>query len=226
VDAPAVLFDIDGTLVDSTYLHTLAWWRALDDAGNRRPMSVLHRLIGMGSPELLTEVLGHDDPTISERQGQHFQRLKGELTLLPGARELLARTKQAGAIVVLATSATERDVADLRRILDADHFVDHLVHEADVDEAKPSPDIFGVALDKAGVEPARALAVGDTRWDIEAAAKAGVGCVCVLTGGWSRNELLGAGAVATYADAAQMVDTFDDGPLAALANGRSAMGTR
>lgn len=214
--AGAVLFDVDGTLVDSTYLHALAWWRALDDAGQRRPMAVLHRLVGMGSPELLTAALGHDDPALSDAHGHHFQRLKGELTLLPGARDLLARVRSAGLTVVLATSSKQHDVADLLRIIGSGD-IDHVVHDADVAAAKPAGDIFGVAIEKAGVDPGRALAVGDTPWDVEAAAKVGCGCVGVRTGGWSRRELTDAGAVTVYDDPADLVIQFAESPLGELA---------
>lgn len=212
----AILFDVDGTLVDSTYLHALAWWRALDDAGQRRPMAVLHRLIGMGSSPLLQEAVGRDDPSLSDAHGRHYQRLKGELTALPGARDLLALTKKSRAAVVLATSAQPRDMGDLLRVLDADDLIDHVVQSGDVEEAKPAGDIFAAALDRAGCRAEEALAVGDTVWDVEAAGRAGVGCVCVLTGGNGRAELLEAGALGVYEDAADLVSRFEESPLGRL----------
>lgn len=212
----AILFDVDGTLVDTNYLHSLAWWRALDDAGERQPMASIHRLIGMGSSELLEELLGKDDQEITDSHSRHYQRLKGELTRLPGARELLERTKKEGATVVLATSAKEHDIDDLLRVLDSDDLIDHIVHSADVDKAKPAGDIFAAALDKAGCSPDQALAVGDTVWDVKAAAKVGVGCVCVLTGGNGRAELLDAGAVAVYPGAADIEADFAATPLGKL----------
>jgi HAD superfamily hydrolase (TIGR01509 family) len=212
----ALLFDVDGTLLDSNYLHALAWWRALDDAGERRPMAVLHKLIGMGSSRLLQEAVGRDDAALSESHGHHYQRLKGELTALPGARDLLARAKKAGAIVVLATSAKPRDLGDLLGVLDADDLIDHVIHSGDVEQAKPAGDIFAAALERAGCPPDQALAVGDTIWDVEAAGRAGVGCVCVLTGGNARGELLEAGALAVYDDAAALVNGFETSPLGQL----------
>lgn len=212
----AVLFDVDGTLVDSNYLHALAWWRALDDAGQRRPMAVLHRLIGMGSSRLLEEAVGRDDPALSDAHSHHYQRLKGELTALPGARDLLARAKKAGASVVLATSAKPHDLDDLRRVLGADDLIDHVVQSGDVEEAKPAGDIFAAALERAGCRPEEALAVGDTVWDVEAAARAGVRCVCVLTGGNAGSDLLEAGALAVYRDAAALAEGFEDSPLGQL----------
>lgn len=212
----AILFDVDGTLVDSNYLHTLAWWRALDDAGERRPMAVLHKLIGMGSSRLLEEAVGRDDAELSEAHSHHYQRLKGELTALPGARDLLARAKKAGATVVLATSAQPQDLGDLLRVLDADELIDHVIQSADVEEAKPAGDIFAAALERAGCRPDEAVALGDTVWDVEAAGRAGIGCVGVLTGGNGRAELMEAGALAVYADAAALVDGFEASPLGQL----------
>lgn len=215
----AILFDVDGTLVDSNYLHALAWWRALDDADERRPMAVLHKLIGMGSSRLLQEAVGRDDAALSEAHSHHYQRLKGELTALPGARDLLGRAREAGATVVLATSAKPHDLDDLLRVIDADDLIDHVVQSGDVEQAKPAGDIFAAALERAGCRPEEALAVGDTVWDVEAARRAGVGCVCVLTGGNARAELLEAGARAVYEDASALVDGFEASPLGQLLGG-------
>lgn len=216
---PAVLFDLDGTLLDTNYLHTLAWWRALEDAGQRRPMAALHRLVGMGSQELLTEVLGHDDAAIADAHGRHYQRLKGELTTLPGARELVAEVAGRGATVVVATSAKSRDLDDLLRVLDVGDQLDHVLHAADVPSAKPAGDLFARALEAARCPPERALAVGDTVWDVEAAGRVGVGVVAVLTGGNCRDELLRAGARAVYRDAAELVAELDRSPLGVLLAG-------
>lgn len=217
MSGPAVLFDVDGTLVDSTYLHALAWWRALDDAGHRTPMAVLHRLIGMGGSELLQKVRGHDDESLRRGHSRHYQRLKGDLTALPGARDLLRTTREHGATVVLATSAEPHDLDDLLRVLDAEDHIDEIVTAGDVEAAKPAGDIFSAALSKAGCQPSEALAVGDTAWDVMAAGRAGVACVAVLTGGWSRDELLSSGAVAVYADSRQLRERFEESPLGRLA---------
>jgi beta-phosphoglucomutase-like phosphatase (HAD superfamily) len=87
----AVFFDLDGTLLDTNYLHTLAWWRALEDAGQRRPMAELHRLIGMGGSELLTTLLGHDSPVISASHGHYFKEFHPLIVALPGAQELITQ---------------------------------------------------------------------------------------------------------------------------------------
>jgi HAD superfamily hydrolase (TIGR01509 family) len=213
---PAVLFDVDGTLVDTTYLHTLAWWRALEDAGIHVAMAAVQRLIGMGSSELLTELLGHDEPALSQAHGRHYQRLKGELRPLPGARELVKEASHRGATVVLTTSAEARDVDDLLRALDVGDAVSHIVHSADVERAKPAGDIFAAGLAAAQCAPEEAVAVGDTTWDVIAAAKVGVATVAVQTGGWSRAELLDAGAKAVYADPRELLSELHDSPIGRL----------
>lgn len=214
--APAVLFDVDGTLTDTTYLHTLAWWRALGDAGHEVAMAAVHHLVGMGSSELLTELIGHPDQALSEAHGHHYQRLKGEIRPLPGARDLVREVARRGATVVFATSAKERDVGDLLRALDVDDAVDDVVHAADVEAAKPAGDLFSVALEQARCPAEGALVVGDTGWDVVAAAKVGLATVAVQTGGHGRAELLEAGAVAVFKDPAELVAELDHSPLGRL----------
>lgn len=213
---PAVLFDVDGTLADTNYLHTLAWWRALSDAHHDVAMAAIHRLVGMGSSQLLTELIGHDDDELSEAHGHHFQRMKGEIRPLPGARRLVEEVSSRGATVVLATSAKERDIDDLLRALDVSDSIDHIVHAADVDEAKPAGDIFATALDIAHCAPQDAVVVGDTVWDVEAAGRVGLGVVAVETGGRAHQELLEAGALAVYRDPDDLLDHLDGSPLGAL----------
>jgi HAD superfamily hydrolase (TIGR01509 family) len=213
---PAVLFDVDGTLVDTTYLHALAWWRALTDRGHQYPTAAVHRVVGMGSAELLTELLGHDDPGVSVQHDHHYQRLKGEIRPLPGARALVTEVSRRGATVVLATSAKEHDVADLLRALDLPGHVDHVVHSADVDEAKPAGDLFAAAMSRAGATPETAIAVGDTVWDVVAGARAGVDVVAVLTGGNCRDELLAAGAVGVFRDPEHLLANLDESALGRL----------
>lgn len=214
--APTVLFDVDGTLVDTTYLHTLAWWRALGDAGHRFAMSAVHRLIGMGSSELLTELIGRPDDSLSDAHGRHYQRMKGEITPLPGGRRLVEAVSDRGATVVLATSAEKRDLEDLLRALKVVDRIDHVIHSADVDAAKPSGDIFTAGLDAAGCPPERAMVVGDTVWDVIAAGTAGIKSVAVETGGNAKSDLLESGALSVHRDPAHLLDELDTTPLGRL----------
>jgi HAD superfamily hydrolase (TIGR01509 family) len=214
----AILFDIDGTLVDSNYLHVAAWSRAFDEVGAEVDSWRIHRAIGMDSDKLLDALA----PMLSERERDDAQRhhasayadMSGELRAFTGARELLRALSDRGTRVVLATSAPEDELARLRELLDLEDAIDAVTSSGDVETAKPAPGIVQVALDRAGVAPADALFVGDTVWDVEAAGKAGVRCVGVLSGGVSRAELQEAGAIAVYSDVHEIVAGLDDGPLA------------
>jgi HAD superfamily hydrolase (TIGR01509 family) len=213
---PAVLFDIDGTLVDSNYFHTVAWWRALQDAGEDIPMSRIHHLIGMGSDQLLQELLGEERQGLSDVHAEHYSPFKPLLRAFPGASDLLRAVADRGVQVVLATSSKEEDLDTLTEKIGAGDAVGEIVHGDMVDASKPAPDIFAVALEKLGLGPEQTLVVGDTRWDIEAAAKIGLQVVTVLTGWWSRCDLEEAGALSVHEDVAELLDHLDDSPLARL----------
>ncbi|NCT92155.1 HAD family hydrolase [Cellulomonas sp. APG4] len=218
-DPGAVLFDIDGTLVDSNYLHVHAWVQAFHAAG--RPVDAwrVHRAIGMGSGLLLEELLGADDADhigaeVKEAHSARYAELGDLQRVLPGARELVAAVAERGARAVLATSAGPAEVEHLRAALDLDDVLTGITSASDVEAAKPAPDLVRNALEVADVPASRAVMVGDTAWDVAAAARAGVRCVAVLTGGTSEHELLEAGAVAVYRDVAALLDGLDDSPLA------------
>lgn len=213
---PAVLFDIDGTLIDSNYFHTVAWWRALRDAGEDVPMSRIHHLIGMGSDQLLGELLGEEREGLSEAHAEHYGPFKPLLRAFPGTADLLRAVSKRGARVMLATSSKEEDLEALRAEIGADDAIDDVVHGDMVQASKPAPDIFAVALEKLDLAPEQTLVVGDTRWDLEAAARVGLDVVTVLTGGWARGDLESAGALAVYEDVAELLDHLDDSPLARL----------
>jgi HAD superfamily hydrolase (TIGR01509 family) len=212
----AVLVDLDGTLVDSNYQHALAWWRAFHEAGHPLAAARLHKLVGMGGDQLLDEVLGRHDDAIDAAQSEHFRRMRDEVTVLPGATELLRALAGSGIAVVLATSSSPDDVAHMRGLLGADEWIAHEVNASDLEATKPAPDVFAVALERAGVSASDAIVLGDTGWDIEAAARCDVPAVAVTTGGWSRLDLEHAGAVAVYEDAAALLDGLADSPLARL----------
>jgi len=213
---PAVLFDADGTLVDTNWLHTLSWWRVLQKAGHDISMSRIHPLIGMGSDHLLTELLGEEPEGLSDAHTQEYKPLKKELHPFPKAADLLAEVNRRGARVVLATSSKKDDVPELCDAIDAGEAIDHVVNGSDVEASKPSPDIFATALDQLELDPDRTIVVGDTVWDVEAAAKIGVRCVGVLTGGQTREQLEAKGAVAVYEDVADLLEHLDESPLRKL----------
>jgi HAD superfamily hydrolase (TIGR01509 family) len=215
-----VLFDVDGTLVDTTYLHSLAWWRSLHEAGHEAPMAVIHRLIGMNSQRLVSELLGHPDEAVIEGHSRHFGDLKAELRAFPGAGALLATVHDRGALVVLATSAKAEDVDEMvAAVGPPPDSIDHVTDSSAGGRSKPEPDTFRIALDSTGLAPERALVVGDTVWDVEAAARCGMGCVAVETGGRSAEELEDAGAIAVYPDVGGLLAEIDASPLGELLAG-------
>lgn len=209
----AILFDVDGTLVDSNYLHSVCWWEAFTQAGHHVPMARIHRTIGMGSDQLLDALLPadrnrDDDDGISAAHTALYATYFSRQQPLPKAAELLRACRKAGYRVVLASSASEREFAALRATLDADDAIDEFTSSADVDRSKPAPDLVRAALDKTGTEPGSAVFVGDTVWDVQACRTAGVPCIGLLSGGISKSELLDAGAVEVYDGPADLLDAL------------------
>lgn len=213
---PGILFDIDGTLVDTNYLHSLAWSRAFRDAGEWAPMNAIHRLIGMGGDQLVPELLGHACPAATAARPDHYRELMGDIRPFPGAAQLLRRIHGGGVVVALATSAPDDELAVLRKTLDADDAIDAQTTADDVGSSKPDPEVFLVAMQEASIDTRRALAVGDSVWDVQAARAAGIGCVAVESGGFSQHELAEAGALHVYRDVKELLDQLLTSPLAQL----------
>jgi HAD superfamily hydrolase (TIGR01509 family) len=211
-----VLFDVDGTLVDTNYLHTLAWSRALGDAGEWAPMNAIHRLVGMGGDQLLPELLGRDCPQARERRSQRYEELLGEIRPFPSAAELLATAHRSGLVVVLASSSPADEMEKLREAISGDEWIDAQTTADDVAASKPAPDVFEAAMEAGGIDARSCLAVGDSVWDVRAAQAAGIGCVAVESGGFSRHELTEAGALVVYRDVEELCRQFLTSPLAAL----------
>ncbi len=218
---PAVLLDVDGTLVDSNYLHVHAWYRAFDEANVEVEAWRIHRSIGMDGSTLVSSLAeGADDGTRSRLKDLHsryYQETVSLLRPLPGARELLNAVDELGLQIVLATSAPEDELSILRKVLASDDLVSAVTSSNDVDTAKPKPDIIEVALDRAGVAADRAVFVGDTVWDVEACERAGVPTIAVLSGGVSRDELETAGAQAVFDNPGDLCEHLDSTAIGALA---------
>ncbi|MGC4869844.1 HAD family hydrolase [Micromonospora sp. DT53] len=218
-DRPAgVLFDVDGTLVDTTYLHTVSWWEALRQTDQPVPMAVVHRSIGMGSDKLLDHLLGPErdrdaDSKLRDAHDTLYAEYWERLTPLPRAADLLRACAERGLRVVLATSASEPEVAALRAALAADDVIDTITSSADAQQSKPAPDILVAALQQSGLAAERVVFVGDSVWDVVAAGALNIPCVGLTCGGTSRGELAGAGAVSVYDDPAALLNELADSPL-------------
>jgi HAD superfamily hydrolase (TIGR01509 family) len=215
----AVLFDVDGTLVDTNYLHAVAWAEAFATHGYDVPTSTCHGLIGQGSDRLVESAIGHHDDAVVDTHSDIYGAQLHRLRAFPEAAELLRATKRSGLAVVLATSASSHDVEHLRAAIGADDVIDGVTTKDDVDASKPDPDIVQAALDLAKVAADAAVFVGDTVWDIKAAARAGLPCVCVLTGGLDESVLRRAGAVEVYQDVADLLSRLPESALGRLAAG-------
>jgi HAD superfamily hydrolase (TIGR01509 family) len=218
--ADAVIFDVDGTLVDTNYLHAACWWEAFRQHGCGVDMADVHHAIGMGSDKLLDHLLpddrdkdADDDIRAAHRAlyGVYWTRLRA----FDGAADLLRACAARGMRVVLASSASASELSALRAALDADDAISAATSSSEAGESKPAPDIVSIALERAEVPPDRAVFVGDTVWDVQACRKAGVPCVAVLTGGIGEAELREAGAIAVYRGTAELLRELDDSPLIA-----------
>ena len=196
------ILDVDGTLVDTNYHHAIAWYRAFRSRGATFPLWRIHRHIGMGGDQLVAALAGDEfeakhGNAVREAEGQRYMDLIGEVGALPGARELVERLKAEGHAVVLASSAKEHEVEHYMDLLDAHDLADSWTTSDDVEKTKPAPDLVEVALRKAENDNG-AVMVGDSTFDCEAAKRADVPTLGVLTGGFSEQELLGAGAETVF----------------------------
>ncbi|MFU8945223.1 HAD family hydrolase [Mycetocola zhadangensis] len=213
----AVLFDVDGTLVDSNYLHVEAWAHAFADLDVDVPAWRIHRAIGQDSVKLLDALLGDRADELGNRgkelHSQYYKQLADRLKPLDGARDLLTTLHDRGLTVVLATSAPEDELEILTDTLDVNDAITATTNADDVETAKPDPSIVEVALGKAGVKAGNAIFVGDSVWDCIAASRAGVRTVGLLCGGFSSAELLSAGAIAIYDDPAALLRELSLSPL-------------
>ena len=209
----AVLLDVDGTLIDANYHHALAWYRAFRRHGIVLPLWRIHRHVGMGGDQLIPALAGDgvDENAISDARKEEYRRLIGEVSALEDARELIEDLKQRGSTVVLASSSPQDEIDCYLDLLGARELADGWTTDDDVESTKPEPDLVRAALGKAGTEDA--IMVGDTPWDIEAAEKAGLATVTVITGGFSEQELRDAGAAAVYDSLVELRRHLDESPF-------------
>ncbi len=208
MSSPGVLLDLDGTLVDTNHLHALAWWRAFRRFDRTFPMARIHDLIGMGGDKLVPELVGHDLDGASDAWSEEFDRLFDDVTLLPGARDLVQRLHDSDRTVVLASSSPTEVLDRFRELLDVDAWIDGATTSDDADESKPDAEIFEVAMARFHLDRASTIAIGDTIWDAKAAAKAAIGFIGVTTGGAHPDELRNEGATEVYDDAAAVAEAL------------------
>ena len=218
---PAVLFDIDGTLVDTNYLHVHAWLRAFADVDLDVEAWRIHHRIGMDGSTLLDELVPDDAEDVTSRVKElhttYYRETTGLIRPLAAGRDLLDAVADLGLQVVLATSAPEDELKILREVLDREDVVSTVTSSEDVETAKPKPDIVEVALERAGVTAERAVFLGDTVWDVRAASRAGVACIGLRSGGIGQRELEAEGAVAIYEDPRDLLNQLRDSPIGRLA---------
>ena len=209
-----VILDVDGTLVDTNYLHVEAWARAFRALGQGVPRAAIHRQIGKGADQLIPEFIHDPLPArrADELHGEYYAELQPQAYPLPGARELLARLAARGLALWLATSARPDELAQHLESLAARDKLTGVVSSKDVERSKPAPDIFQATLQRAGCAADEAIVVGDTIWDVIAAREAGLRTVALLSGGaFCQAELEAAGAVTVYPDcAALLASSFPD----------------
>ena len=213
----AVLFDVDGTLVDSNDAHANAWVQAFAEHGIAVPFDTVRRAIGMGGDKLMPLVSGIAEDTARGRQIAATRARIFKSDFLPGiqpfrgSRELVAAMKAAGKTAVAASSAQKDELTPLLAIAGAELLMDAATSSDDADESKPAPDIVEAALERAGATPDRAIMIGDTPYDVEAARRAGVRIIAFRSGGWSDVDL--DGAMAIYDGAWDLLARLDESPL-------------
>jgi phosphoglycolate phosphatase-like HAD superfamily hydrolase len=214
--ATAAILDVDGTLVDTNYHHAIAWYRAFRRNGVTPEIWRIHRHIGMGGDQLVGAVAGEDaeervGDDIREAEGEIYMGMIDEVEPFEGARELIVELRVTADAVVLASSAKEHEVDHYLDLLEARDLATDWTTSADVEATKPQPDLVHGAMDKAGTHSA--LMIGDTSWDCQAAGRAGIPAVAVMTGGFAASELREAGAVAVFSGLAELRAALSELPV-------------
>ncbi len=205
-----VVLDVDGTLMDTNYLHTEAWGRAFEEVGHRVPRAQLHKQIGKGSGQLVREFIEDEGAIekVRELHGEIYGDMQRHGYPLPGAKELITSLAERGYEVWFVTSAEDEELELHKERLEPEGRISGIVNSSQVENSKPAPDIFEETLRRTGREADEVVSVGDSIWDVESAAGAGIRTVGVLSGGaYSAGELKEAGAVAVYQNCADLLDS-------------------
>jgi HAD superfamily hydrolase (TIGR01509 family) len=219
----AIIFDIDGTLLDSVDLHARAWQEAFRHFGREIAFEDVRQQIGKGGDQLLPVFLNKEE---LQKEGQALSEFRAKLFKdkylrsvrpFPGVRQLFETVKAHGQKAALASSAKPDELDIYKRIANIEDLVEVGTSSGDAEKSKPHPDIFEAALGKLGqVQPSHVIVVGDTPYDAEAAGKAGMKTVGVLCGGFPAEDLKGAGCIALYAGPEDLLQRYDESPLAPL----------
>ncbi|MFL5653137.1 MAG: HAD family hydrolase [Ktedonobacteraceae bacterium] len=213
----AVIFDVDGTLVNSNDAQAKSWVEALKEFGYSVPYEKVRPLIGMGGDKVLPETIGVQKDSekgkqISKRRGEIFkEKYLPTIQAFPGAQKLLDRMREQGLKLAIATSAQPDELRPLLQIVGAADLIEDKTTSEDAKSSKPDPDVMQVTLKKVGYPPNEVVMIGDTPYDIEAASKVGVGTIAFRCGGWNDADL--AGAIAIYNDPADLLAHYDSSPL-------------
>ena len=217
VNSPAALIlDVDGTLLDTVYLHVLAWWESFLAEGYEVSCFDIHRAIGRSSEELVEVLIGTSDERVTKGHSERWAPLRERCIPFHDVPKLIRAAADRGLKVVYCTSGSEADAAEFREKIGCDDVVAAVVNSGDVEHSKPAPDIVQAALDAVGVAPERAVMLGDTVYDVRAAAAAGVPCIGLMCGGIGERELLDAGAAAVYGNPSELLQELDDSPVGRL----------
>jgi HAD superfamily hydrolase (TIGR01549 family) len=214
----AVIFDIDGTLLDSNDAHARAFEAAFLENGRPYPYLEIRRLIGMGGDNLIPTLSGlkKESPKgkrISHRKKEvFFSKYFSQLCSFPKVRELMSALKDRGMKISIATSASQDELKQFLKLLEIEEFLDAHTHSDDVESSKPDPDVIRAALKKLNFKPNQVIMIGDTPYDIEAASRAGVKTIALRCGGYWKDQDL-SGAIAIYDNPHDFLKNLDHSPL-------------
>jgi HAD superfamily hydrolase (TIGR01549 family) len=212
----ALILDVDGTLLDTVYLHVIAWWEAFMDGGYEVSGFDIHRAIGRGSEDLVETLVGRSDDAVVEAHAKNWAPLRDKCIPFHQVPELIRTCAERGTKVVYCTSGAPEDIDDFRAKIGCDDVISGVVNSSDVEQSKPAPDIVRAALDAVGVAPENAVMLGDTVYDVRAANAAGVACIGLMCGGIGERELQEAGAVAVYGNPSKLLQDLEQSPVGKL----------
>jgi phosphoglycolate phosphatase-like HAD superfamily hydrolase len=211
-----LVLDVDGTLLDTVYLHVIAWWEAFMDGGYEVSGFDIHRAIGRGSGDLVESLIGKPDEAVVDGHAERWAPLRDKCIPFHRVPELIRTCAGRGMKVVYCTSGSPEDVEDFRKKIGCDDVISGVVNSGDVEQSKPAPDIVRAALKEVGVEPENAVMLGDTVYDVRAANAAGVACIGLMCGGIGERELQEAGAVAVYGNPSELLQDLEASPVGRL----------